>query len=328
MSGPENLEQGEKFETVIRTVHNRENPYVMVNRNVLEDPDLSFKAKGLWAYCMAKPTDWKFSVSAMVAASKEGRTAIDSAIKELIDHGYAVQFSAYGRKDNGGQLKGTVSEYIFFEFKATEEEIALEEEKFKNFFRHSGFRNVGDRDVGDQLLLNNKRTTNEEENNNSLPQNSEPVKNSEVEREPEEKPSAALFFLKFNKETKNLPASERDKLWAYFESQRTRILNPYGWLKAALKDKYWESLPETPEKRALSNAEIGKKVFNKLTEKVVELGYKYLDFRHPDKYLLFEDPDFMKRLEEILKKMGLSLKEVINPSEDLKEGHLNAYCSI
>ena len=58
---------------------------------VLENPDLSFKAKGLWAYCMSRPDDWEFHVSHLATVSKEKERAIYAALDELIKAGVVVR---------------------------------------------------------------------------------------------------------------------------------------------------------------------------------------------------------------------------------------------
>jgi hypothetical protein len=62
--------------------------YVVLHKGALEDPNLSFKAKGLWAYCMSRQDNWEFHVSHLVTVSKDGEDAVYSAIKELKKFGY------------------------------------------------------------------------------------------------------------------------------------------------------------------------------------------------------------------------------------------------
>jgi len=57
--------------------------FTILSNSVLENPNLSFKAKGLWAYCMSRPDNWQFHVTHLATISKDGIDAIYSAIKEL-----------------------------------------------------------------------------------------------------------------------------------------------------------------------------------------------------------------------------------------------------
>lgn len=74
---------------LVRVVKNRENPYVMLNKTGLNDPNLSYKAKGILAYLMSKPDDWKVIVADLANHSTDGEFAVRSGLKELIDNGYA-----------------------------------------------------------------------------------------------------------------------------------------------------------------------------------------------------------------------------------------------
>jgi hypothetical protein len=76
--------------------------FVVLHKGALEDPRLSFKAKGFWAYCMSRPPDWTFNVKHLETVSRDGHDSIYSAIKELIEFGYVkkVQEHVNGRFQN------------------------------------------------------------------------------------------------------------------------------------------------------------------------------------------------------------------------------------
>lgn len=76
---------------IIRTVHNKENPYFMLNRCCLNDKRLSFKAKGIHTYLLSKPDHWKAYIEELESSSTDGRDAVRSGMKELIEYGYAVR---------------------------------------------------------------------------------------------------------------------------------------------------------------------------------------------------------------------------------------------
>ena len=120
--------------SVIRTIHNQENPYVQLNKKALWDPNLSLTAVGLWARCMSRPDDWTFCVKELISKFKEGKDAIYRAINELIKHGYAIKGQRVGvakNNDKSGKRKVfQAMDYIFFEFKISLEE---QEEYSKDF---------------------------------------------------------------------------------------------------------------------------------------------------------------------------------------------------
>ncbi len=96
--------------TIIRVSHNKDNPYVILNKKVLEIPDLSLKAKGLWAYLISKPDNWKVSIVHLAKALKEGERSIRTGIDELKKFGLCEYRQP--KVENGKWGKG---EYILYE---------------------------------------------------------------------------------------------------------------------------------------------------------------------------------------------------------------------
>lgn len=82
---------------ILRTVHNRENPYFQLDRTAVNDERLSYKAIGIHTYLMSKPDGWEANESDITARHTDGRSAIRSGIQELIEHGYMVRVQI--RKD-------------------------------------------------------------------------------------------------------------------------------------------------------------------------------------------------------------------------------------
>ncbi len=74
---------------IIRTP-NRER-YVTISKVPLEDPRLSWKARGLHAYLISKPDGWKVIVAHLVAQGPDGKAAVMAGLKELEDYGYIVR---------------------------------------------------------------------------------------------------------------------------------------------------------------------------------------------------------------------------------------------
>jgi hypothetical protein len=101
--------------SILRLPHDKQNPYVMLNKKALEDENLSWAAKGLWAYLISKPDNWKVSVAHLCKIYKAkggGERAIYAILNELIENGYCIRQKL--RNDKG--LYGE-TEYIIQEFK-------------------------------------------------------------------------------------------------------------------------------------------------------------------------------------------------------------------
>lgn len=86
---------------ISRRVKNKN--YSTISNVALNDPRLSLKTKGLYAYLMSKPDTWEISREGIRSQVKESRTAIDSALKELEDAGYLRRERT--KKDEHGRFK-------------------------------------------------------------------------------------------------------------------------------------------------------------------------------------------------------------------------------
>lgn len=63
-------------------------PFAQVPNELLVDPRVSMKAKGLWSYIQSKPDDYDFSSERIVEETKDGVDSIKSSLVELEETGY------------------------------------------------------------------------------------------------------------------------------------------------------------------------------------------------------------------------------------------------
>ena len=75
-------------------------PFAQIANVVLNSKELSFKAKGLYAYMISKPSTWKFTIRLMTSQVKDGEASIVSGIKELKDAGLVTYIK---NKDGSGK---------------------------------------------------------------------------------------------------------------------------------------------------------------------------------------------------------------------------------
>lgn len=118
--------------SIVRIEHNKTNPYVVLNKRALEDTNISWGAKGLWAYLMSRPDNWNISVvhlSKIYLGKGGGTQAIYTILKELIENGYCSRNQS---KNQDGSF--STIEYIITEF--------------KNKVPHSGERDAVEPDAG------------------------------------------------------------------------------------------------------------------------------------------------------------------------------------
>jgi DnaD/phage-associated family protein len=69
--------------TIFRVAKNADNPFVMIDRRVIENPKLSWKAKGLLAYLLSRPDNWVVRFRDLVNRAPDGAHTVRVAMKEL-----------------------------------------------------------------------------------------------------------------------------------------------------------------------------------------------------------------------------------------------------
>lgn len=126
-------------ETIFK-IHKRENPFVQIDKNLLFDTEISWKAKGILAYLLSRPTDWQVYENEIVKHSTDGRDSVRSGIKELIAGGYIERFE---RRNEKGHFRGY--EYNVYEAP-----------------NRSGKSHNGESDIG-EVAPTNKEITKKEE---------------------------------------------------------------------------------------------------------------------------------------------------------------------
>lgn len=93
-----------------RIQKDKENPYVMINKQCLNDNRLSAKAKGILAYLLSLPDDWQIYESEISKHFADGIKSINSGIKELIKFDYIVREQTRGKVGRFGSYDYCVYE--------------------------------------------------------------------------------------------------------------------------------------------------------------------------------------------------------------------------
>jgi len=96
-----------KANTIQRAPKDRENPYRLINRHAMEDDRLTFEARGVLAYILVKPDNWKIQIADLRRGGNMGRDKTYRIINELISFGYIIR-EAERNKD------GTIGETAYF----------------------------------------------------------------------------------------------------------------------------------------------------------------------------------------------------------------------
>lgn len=82
--------------------------YTTMSNYHLRDMSLSLKAKGLMSLMLSLPDEWDYSVNGLVSIVKEGREAVESALRELKDKRYLIVTKF---KDESGRFDYTYDLY-------------------------------------------------------------------------------------------------------------------------------------------------------------------------------------------------------------------------
>lgn len=81
------MSDDKRLNEVIR-VKKKQSNFVMLDKAFLEDENLSWKAKGILAYLLSKPDNWKVIVGNLVNYSTDGKGSVYKGLSELKEKGY------------------------------------------------------------------------------------------------------------------------------------------------------------------------------------------------------------------------------------------------
>lgn len=73
---------------MVKIKRQRKSNFTVIDNTVLQDTELTFKAKGLFAYLWSQSDKWNFYETEVVKHSKDGISSLRSGIHELEERGY------------------------------------------------------------------------------------------------------------------------------------------------------------------------------------------------------------------------------------------------
>ncbi|MHA7956358.1 hypothetical protein ACX9I7_01180 [Streptomyces sp. L500] len=139
----------------------------------LEDSRLSFRARGILAFLIAKPDDWMARTDAIAREGKEGRDAVRKAVQELKEIGYYRVVDgrgADGKVCRYTEVYDTAQEWVATEYGDKEaRRLArklgrkLDREMTESAPTEDGFSGVGEPGVGEPGFITNTHTEYPEE---------------------------------------------------------------------------------------------------------------------------------------------------------------------
>ena len=130
--------------------------FTQVSNTILNDNQISLKAKGLYAYLFSKPDDWEFHISAMEKELKEKRDAILSTVNELIEHNYITR-----KQKNDGKFGGILYEFVLPHTENPHTENPYTDNPdTNNIYNNNKYNNIYNSDLtgSQKILLPQKKT--------------------------------------------------------------------------------------------------------------------------------------------------------------------------
>ncbi len=133
-------------DTIERCPHDKENPYVQINVNVLRDESISPECRWLIAYLLTNKDGWRIKRSQVINHLKgiKGRDSVNKIFDEALEAGYLKKVEIRIKNPRGGLLKS-------FKYHLSETP------KFKKFLRMTENQATGDQTDGRADSKYNKR---------------------------------------------------------------------------------------------------------------------------------------------------------------------------
>lgn len=80
------MSEDKRLSEIIRV--EKKKHFAVIDKTFLEDCRLSCKAKGILAYLLSKPNNWKATVGDIIKHCADGKSAVYAGLKELREYGY------------------------------------------------------------------------------------------------------------------------------------------------------------------------------------------------------------------------------------------------
>lgn len=134
--------------------------FTIIPNSIIDNPNLSFRAKGIYTYLRSKPDSWEFKVDNIAKVSMEGRDAVRAGIKELENAGYLEKVA---NKQGNGKFSGWI--WIVYETPIISESDGLTENPFVRETSNGTTENPSD---GKTVVRKNCPSEIQEENSNTI----------------------------------------------------------------------------------------------------------------------------------------------------------------
>jgi len=165
-------------EEVLNTLkkHTKKSPFVQLDRGIVQDSRLSWKAKGLIMYLLDQAEDWQFYETEICKHSTDGRISVSSGLKELEECGYLIR--NWIRDDRGrfiGRLWDIYEEPLILTSDPIEN-APISNPDYTDGLTDCTKPDIGKSDIGKHATNNNNNNNN---NSNEIIKNNKTILNND-----------------------------------------------------------------------------------------------------------------------------------------------------
>lgn len=289
---------------------------------MVEDPNLSLKAKGFITYCLSKEETWTFYIKQLVTVLKEGQRALYGIIDECIREGYALRYQPRDSKGNFLEWETIISD-------SKEEILELKKELLKDpylkkFVPHCCFAQA-EKSEAAHIYSNTDPTYTKQQHNSMRVEPSSPStipiavvvsKEKEKKKETDKPPK---YKTKIHHCLKELAIPEEDKIKITKRFSEERVTNAIEWatsedldIHTTLVQTVWYGCNKglkRGQKRSSLHEDIHKKftnyeVYNGATCYIDNKSIAFQRGMH-HKQVKFEENDFYRKFINICNEFGI-----------------------
>lgn len=230
---------------IIRVSKDKKNPYFVMNKSGINDPDLSLKAKGLLSYLISKPDHWYVNYNDIIKHSKNSVYSVRSAVAELLSHGYMKRT----------QLRKSDGQFGYYDYIVYEKPLLINIRK-NRLSPHSGFPHTVPPLTDNFTLLSNDLENVMSTTTTPAAKNLKSPALAVVDPAALEMKKETILLLdklkikNYKKIFKEFPL---DKIFDYsrwITNRKSKMSNPTGFLISAIREN-WLDYEKTPEKERL-----------------------------------------------------------------------------
>lgn len=252
--------------TLIKVIHDKNNPYLTVNTTITNDSSLSYKAIGIWFYAFSKKDDWKFYMSDLVKRHTDGKLSVRTGLQELEKAGYLHRVQ---NKDEKGRYGS--SDWIFFETPKSPSEI-------QKMFPKSDFQTTDNRTSENQPLVINDCSVSNKEKKFVSEQSSLSKIKIQTGKGEKEIPQEEMFRLAVTKKF-NATTEELQEAWKVLASYKNIVYDWWRFIEGTIEKyrnlKRSENICKSNKKKLSSMKNFKKNVSEKISEEQQNLKLVY-----------------------------------------------------